>query len=87
MDILEKSQLHPIYISIGNILNWRYNKSKIKQLLEYMPILKVKNNIEKKSIEFKKTVHEIFHNSLKILLDPIFKLKNSLDLSIDNKLF
>ena len=87
MDILGKSQLYPIYISIGNILNWRCNKPDVKQLLGYMPILKAKNNTEKKSIEFKKTAREIFHNSLKILLDPIFKLKNGLDLSIDNKLF
>ena len=86
MDILGKSQLYPIYISIENILNWRCNKSDVKQLLGYMPILKAKNNI-KKLIKFKKTICKIFHNSLKILLDPIFKLKNSLDLSIDNKLF
>ena len=87
VDILGKSQLHPIYISIGNILNWRRNKPDVKQLLGYMPILKAKNNIEKKSIEFKKTVYKIFHNSLKILLDSIFKLKNNLYLFIDNKLF
>ena len=48
VDILGKSQLHPIYISIGNILNWRYNKYNIKQLLEYILILKAKNNTEKK---------------------------------------
>ena len=87
MDILGKSQLHPIYMSIGNIVNWRRNKPDIKQLLGYMPILKAKNNTEKKSIEFKKTAREMFHNSLKILLDSIFKLKNGLDFSIDKKLF
>ena len=76
-----------MYISIGNILNWRRNKPDVKQLLEYMPILKAKDNTEKKSIEFKKTIYKIFYDSLKILLNLIFKLKNSLDLFIDNKLF
>ncbi|GES87430.1 hypothetical protein GLOIN_2v1768858 [Rhizophagus clarus] len=33
IDILGKSQLHPIYLSIGNIKNWRRNKQNAKQLL------------------------------------------------------
>jgi len=48
VDTLGKSQLHPIYISIGNIVNWRRNKSDAKQLLGYLPILKHKNATEKK---------------------------------------
>ena len=45
---LKKSQLHSIYISIENIVNWRRNKSDAKQLLGYLPILKHKNATEKK---------------------------------------
>ena len=30
VDTLEKSQLHPIYMTIGNIKNWRRNKPDVK---------------------------------------------------------
>ena len=33
VDTLGKSKLHPIYLSIGNIKNWRRNKQDAKQLL------------------------------------------------------
>ena len=39
VDTLEKKNLHPIYMSIGNIKNWRRNKPDAKQLLGYLPIL------------------------------------------------
>src|SRR5438270_4091664 len=35
-DTLGKSQLHPIYLSIGNIPTWRRNKPDAKQLLGYL---------------------------------------------------
>jgi hypothetical protein len=54
VDTLGKSQLHPIYISIGNIKNWRRNKSDAKQLLGYLPILQAKDKSEKNSTNFKK---------------------------------
>src|SRR5207248_7563251 len=38
-DTLGKSQLHLIYLSIGNIPTWRRNKPDAKQLLGYLPIL------------------------------------------------
>ena len=40
VDTLGKSNLHPIYITIGNIKNWRRNKPDAKQLLGLLPILK-----------------------------------------------
>ena len=69
--MLGKSQLHPIYISIGNINNWRRNKPDVKQLLGYLPILKPYDNSQKKSNDFKVAVHETFHKCLKVLLEPI----------------
>jgi len=85
VDTLGKSQLHPIYVSIGNIKNWRRNKPDAKQLLGYLPILKASNNTEKKSENFKKLSRETFHKSLKLLLDPILSLENGLDLTLNNE--
>ncbi|GET03760.1 hypothetical protein GLOIN_2v1783703 [Rhizophagus clarus] len=42
-DTLGKSQLHPIYITLGNIPIWRRNKQDAKQLLGYLPILEAAN--------------------------------------------
>jgi hypothetical protein len=78
---LGKSSLHPIYISIGNISNSRRNKSDAKRLLGYLPILKAKDEFEKKSDDFKKLVRLTFHSSMKFLLDPLFA-KNGIDLEV-----
>ena len=40
VDTLGKSNLHPIYLTIDNIKTWRRNKPNVKQLLEFLPILK-----------------------------------------------
>lgn len=82
VDTLGKSNLHPIYVTIGNIKNWRRNKPDAKQLLGLLPILK---SNEKNSEKFKIAAREAFHNSLKILLDPILKLKNGIELNLNNE--
>ena len=86
VDTLGKSQLHPIYVTIGNIKNWRRNKPDAKQLLGYMPILKASNNTEKQSETFKNAARNIFYKSLEILLDPLLRLNNNdIDLTLDKK--
>src|ERR1043165_3564648 len=86
VDSLGKSQLHPIYLSIGNIKNWRRNKQDAKQLLGYLPILKSSDMAEKKSEKFKNAVRKAFHKSLKVLLDPLLKLNNKgIDLPLNNE--
>jgi len=88
VDTLGKSQLHPIYVTIGNIKNWRRNKPDAKQLLGYLPILSASDNSDKKSDKFKRAVREAFHNSLKVLLDPILTLNNNgVDLTIHDETF
>ncbi|CAB4376815.1 unnamed protein product [Rhizophagus irregularis] len=82
-DTLGKNQLHPIYVSIGNIPTWRRNKQDAKQLLAYLPILK--SAIGEKASDFKILVREVFHKSLQILLEPIINLKNGIDLLINNE--
>ncbi|GET52355.1 hypothetical protein GLOIN_2v1762814 [Rhizophagus irregularis DAOM 181602=DAOM 197198] len=80
-------QLHPIYLSIGNIKNWRRNKKDAKQLLAYLPILKSNNITERKSETFEIAVRECFHKSLELLLDPLLKLnKNGIDLFLNNEM-
>ena len=85
VDTLGKKNLHPIYVSIGNIKNWRRNKPDVKQLLGYFPILKASNNTEKKSEGFKNTVRAVFHESLEVLLDPLLSLNDGIDLKLNNE--
>ena len=87
VDALGKSQLHPIFMTIGNIKNWRRNKPDVKQLLGYLPILKHNNATEKKSEKFKIAARTAFHNSLKVLLSPILKLKDcGIELTLNNEI-
>src|SRR5436190_15494033 len=76
-DTLGKSQLHLIYLSIGNIPTWCRNKPDAKQLLGYLPILETVSSIEKKSSTYKNLVRETFHKSLRHLLEPIILLEDS----------
>lgn len=86
VDTLGKSQLHPIFMTIGNIKNWRRNKPDAKQLLGYLPILKHNNATEKKNEKFKIAARTAFHNSLKVLLKPILELKDSgIDLTLNDQ--
>ncbi|GBC24765.2 hypothetical protein GLOIN_2v1879550 [Rhizophagus irregularis DAOM 181602=DAOM 197198] len=75
-DTLGKSQLHPIYITLGNIPIWRRNKQDAKQLLGYLPILEAAN---------KDLVCDTFYKSLRHLLEPIILLKDGIDLFINNE--
>ena len=84
-DLLGKSSLHPIYISLGNIRTWRKNKEDAKQLLDYLPILSANDKTESKFSEFKKLARETFHKSIKFLLDPLFNEENGIDFTINNK--
>ena len=84
VDSLGKSSLHPIYVSIGNIKNWRRNKSNAKQLLGYLLILESKDNSKKQKDKFKNAARKSFHKSLELLLDSLLKLNNSIDLTLNS---
>jgi len=85
VDTLGKRNLHPIYMSIGNIKNWRRNKPDAKQLLGFLPILKSSNNTEKQSEKFKNASREVFHKSLEVLLNPLLTLNDGIDLTLNDK--
>src|SRR6266513_2822821 len=88
VDTLAKSNLHPIYVSIGNIKNWRRNKPDAKQLLGFFPILEASDNSEKQKDKFKNAARDSFHKSLELLLDPLLKLNNGINLTLNgNKIW
>ena len=58
-DTLGKSQLHPIYLSLGNIPTWHRNKQDAKQLLGYFLIIKSTASVTKQK------ARQTFHNCLK----------------------
>src|SRR5216117_1330897 len=88
VDTLGKSNLHPIYVSIGNIKNWRRNKPDAKQLLGFFPILEASDNSEKQKDKFKNAARDSFHKSLELLLDPLLKLNNGINLTLNgNKIW
>ena len=75
-----KSQLHPIYMTLGNIPTWRRNKQDAKQLLGYLPIIKSSSSLNKQ------LVRKTFHKCLEIILEPIRSLSESgIDLQFGNK--
>ncbi|KAF0365676.1 hypothetical protein F8M41_013716 [Gigaspora margarita] len=79
-DTLGKSQLHPIYMSLGNIPIWQRNKQDTKQLLGYFPIIKI-------STKNKPIVRQTFHRCLEVILNPIQKFSYfGTNLLINNKL-
>ena len=75
-DHLGKSSEHPIYLSLGNIPNWRCNKPDAKVLLGYLPKLKAKDVDIRNSMTFRKLQREVFQRCLRILLTPILNREN-----------
>lgn len=86
VDSLGKKNLHPIYMSIGNIKNWRRNKLDAKQLLGLLPILKPSSSADKRSENFKNASRQAFHKSLEILLNPLLTLRNGINLTLNDEI-
>jgi hypothetical protein len=77
--------LHPIFVTLGNIITWRRNKPDVKQLLAYLPIIKAKDDTQKKSGEHKNIVRKTFHKSIKFLLSPLYNENNGIELELNNR--
>ncbi|RHZ48106.1 hypothetical protein Glove_558g12 [Diversispora epigaea] len=82
----EKIPCTPIFITLGNIITWRRNKPDVKQLLAYLPIIKAKDDTQKKSEEHKNIVRRTFHKSLKFLLSPLYNEDNGIELELNNRI-
>ncbi|RHZ78359.1 hypothetical protein Glove_165g105 [Diversispora epigaea] len=85
-DSLGKNTLHPIFVTLGNIITWRRNKPDVKQLLAYLPIIKAKDDTQKISEEHKNIIRRTFHKSLKFLLSPLYD-DNGIELELNNSIF
>lgn len=48
-----------------------------------MPILEYKDNSEKQKDKFKNAARESFHKSLELLLDPLLRLNDGIDLTLN----
>ena len=84
-DHLGKTSEHPIYLTLGNIINWRRNKPDAKILLGYLLQLKAKTISEKRSESFYSAKHAIYQYSLDILTRPLLDYRNDgFDLKTDN---
>jgi len=73
-------------VTLGNITTWRRNKPDVKQLLAYLPIIKAKDDTQKKSEEHKNIVRRTFHKSLKFLLSPLYNENNGIELELNNRI-
>ncbi|RHZ83933.1 hypothetical protein Glove_86g191 [Diversispora epigaea] len=58
----------------------------VKQLLAYLPIIKAKDDTQKKSEEHKNIVRRTFHKSLKFLLSPLYNEDNGIELELNNRI-
>ncbi|RHZ82785.1 hypothetical protein Glove_103g82 [Diversispora epigaea] len=85
-DSFGKNTLHPIFVTLGNIITWRRNKPDVKQLLAYLPIIKAKDDTQKISEEYKNIVRRTFHKSLKFLLSSLYD-DNGIELELNNSIF
>ena len=83
-DHLGKTSEHPIYLTLGNIINWCKNKPDAKILLGYLPQLKAKTISEKRTESFYLAKHAIYQYSLDILTRPLLDYRNDgFDLKTD----
>ena len=75
-DFLEKSSEHPIYLTLGNIPNWRRNKPDAKVVIGYLLKIKAKTNSEKKDNLYLLTKRTIYQNSFEIIINTLLNYKD-----------
>ncbi|CAB4413656.1 unnamed protein product [Rhizophagus irregularis] len=80
-DVLGKTSEHPIYLTLGNIPNWRRSKPDAKALLAYLPRIKETNEFKKRK-DCSMVKHYLFQRLLEVLIEPI--RSGSFDLRTDN---
>src|SRR4051812_39585165 len=85
-DIFGKVLEHSVYLILGNIPIWHQNKLDIKALLTYLPMTQESND-EKKMPNFTLFRCQLFHSSMKILIEPLKLMAiGDFDLYTDNGL-
>ena len=76
-DHIGKSSKHPVYLTLGNISNWRRNRPDAKVLLGYLPILKAKTISQKRSSSFRVAKHHLYQYAFDILTWPLLNYQNN----------
>lgn len=88
LDHLGKGSEHPVYLSLGNIANWRRNKCDAKVLLGFLPKLKQLHNRKNNKANFVLAKRMLYQHCFDIIIQPIYeKLENNgLDIVTDNQI-
>ena len=82
-----KTNEHPVYLTLGNIPNWRRNRPDAKILLGYLPKFKSTNQFQKMSKSFQSAKLHLYQHAMDTMLKPLLECRESgFDLHIDNGL-
>ena len=71
LDSLGRKSEYPIFLTLGNIPNWRRNLPDAKVFVGFLLHLITRNNKLKESKEFRQMQRELEQRALKILLRPL----------------
>ncbi|PKC74706.1 hypothetical protein RhiirA1_387897 [Rhizophagus irregularis] len=85
LDHFGKSSEHPVYLSLGNIPNWRKNKRDAKVLLGILPKLKPLHNRKENKSEFASAKRMLYQYCFDIMTKPIYEC-DGLDIKTDNQI-
>jgi hypothetical protein len=87
LDHLGKSTEHPVYLSLGNIPNWRRNKCNAKVLLGFLPKLKSLHNRKDNKTSFAAAKRILYQHCFDIMTQPIYENleRNGLNIKTDTQ--
>ena len=75
-DHLGKSSEHPVYLTLGNIPNWRRHKPDSKVVVGYLPKIKAKTDSEKKNNDYQLAKRIIYQQSFEIMTKSLLDYKD-----------
>jgi hypothetical protein len=75
-DILGKSSEHPVYLTLGNISNWRRNKPDAKAIIGYLPKIKAITDSEKRHNSYLEAKRFLYQRSFEIITKTLLDYKN-----------
>ena len=84
LDAYGRKSEYPIFLTLGNIPNWRHNLPNFKVLIGFLPHLTTQNNKLRQSKEFKQMQKKLEQRALRHLLYPLIQ-KDDIYLTINEK--
>jgi hypothetical protein len=85
LDSLGRKSKYPVFLTLGNIPNWRRNLPDAKVFIGFLPHLITRDNKLRGSKEFRQKQRELEQCALKYLLSPLLK-KDGIYLAINGKI-